>query len=162
MLRLFKSKIYLAVGLMLSMLLIGVLGFHFLSGLSWLDALYMTIITVTTVGFTEVGPMPPHVKIFTVFLIIASVFVFAYAISVITEYIVGRNTLELLKRKKLKNQINHMEDHIILCGYGRNGTQAAERLKAYKRPFVVIEKDKDIIERHGDEVLFVEGDANED
>lgn len=162
MIKLFRSKIYLAIALMLSVLLIGVFGYRFISELSWVDAFYMTIITVTTVGYSAVGPMDTQEKIFTVFLIIFSVFIFAFAISVITEYILSRNSLQLLKRKKVKNAITNLSNHVIVCGFGRNGMQAAERLKAYKKPFVVIERDKEIIEKYDDEVLFVEGDANED
>lgn len=162
MLRLFRSKIYLAIILMISILVIGVLGYRVLSDLSWVDAFYMTIITVTTVGYGEVGPMDTQGKIFTVFLIIVSVFIFAYALSVITEYILSRNSLQLLKKKKVKNTINSLKDHVIVCGFGRNGMQAAERLTAYKKAFVVIERNKDVIDRYEDEVLFIEGDANED
>ena len=122
----------------------------------------MTIITVTTVGFNEVGPLETEGKIFTIFLIISSVFIFAYAISVITEYLFSKNQLQLLKTKKVKKMINSLSNHVIICGYGRNGMQAVERLKAYKKPFVVIERDKDVIEKHEVDVLFVEGDANED
>jgi len=122
----------------------------------------MTIITVTTVGFNEVGPLETEGKIFTIFLIISSVFIFAYAISVITEYLFSKNQLQLLKTKKVKKMINNLSNHVIICGYGRNGMQAVERLKAYKKPYVVIERDKDIIEKYEVDVLFVEGDANED
>lgn len=162
MLKLFRSKIYISISLVVVVLVIGVFGFRILTGLSWVDAVYMTIITVTTVGFTEVGPMDEHAKIFTVFLIIFSVFIFAFAISVVTEYILSRNSLQLLKKKKVKNKISSLSNHVIICGYGRNGMQAAERLTAYKKPFVVIERDKEVIEKYEDELLFVEGDANED
>ena len=162
MIRLFRSKIYIAIALMLSVLMAGTLGYHFIAELSWLNAIYMTIITVTTVGFNEVGPLETEGKIFTIFLIISSVFIFAYAISVITEYLFSKNQLQLLKTKKVKKMINSLSNHVIVCGYGRNGMQAVERLKAYKKPFVVIEKDKDIIEKHEKDVLFIEGDANED
>ncbi|WP_041632605.1 potassium channel family protein [Maribacter sp. HTCC2170] len=162
MLRLFRSKIYIAVSLMVAILITGVIGFRNLSDLSWVDAFYMTVITVTTVGFTEVGPMSSQTKIFTIFLIIASVFIFAFAISVITEYILSRNSLDVLKKKKVKNKISTLSNHVIICGFGRNGNQAAARLKAYKKPYVVVEKHKEVIERYGDSVLFVEGDANED
>ncbi|MGB5229810.1 MAG: potassium channel family protein, partial [Eudoraea sp.] len=77
MIRLFRSKIYIAIALMLTVLLAGTLGYHFISELSWLNAIYMTIITVTTVGFNEVGPLETEGKIFTIFLIISSVFIFA-------------------------------------------------------------------------------------
>lgn len=153
---------YLAVVLMLSVLLFGVFGYRYIADYRWIDAFYMTIITVTTVGFSEVGPMNAQVKIFTVILIITSVFIFAFAISVITEYILSRNSLQLLKKKKVKNKIDSHTNHVIICGFGRNGMQAAERLKAYKRPFVVIEREKEIIEKYDEEILFVEGDANDD
>lgn len=162
MIKLFKSKIYLAFFLMIAVLLVGVFGYRMISNFDWIDAVYMTIITVTTVGFSEVRPLDATSKLFTVVLIILSVFIFAYAISVITEYILGRNSLQLLKKKKVKNTINSLKNHVLICGFGRNGIQASERLKAYKKPFVVIEKDKNIIERYENDILFVEGDANDD
>ncbi len=162
MIKLFRSKIYLALFLVLVVLMFGVIGYRFISDYSWIDAFYMTIITVTTVGFSEVRPMETEGKIFTVILIVTSVVIVGFAISVITEYILSRNSLQLLKKRKVRNTIENLSNHVIVCGYGRNGMQAAERLKAYKRPFVVIERDKELIEKHEDEVLFVEGDANDD
>jgi voltage-gated potassium channel len=153
---------YLALALLVMVLLFGVLGYRFLSDYTWIDAFYMTIITVTTVGFSEVRPLDTEAKIFTVVLIVTSVFIFAFAISVITEYILSRNSLQLLKKKKVKNKISSLSSHVIICGFGRNGNQAAERLKAYNRPYVVIEKNREVIEKFEEEILFVEGDANED
>lgn len=147
---------------MTSILFLGVFGYHYFYGFTWVNAFYMTIITVTTVGFSEVRPLDADAKIFTVFLIVSSVFIFGFAISVITEYILSRNSLQLLKKKRVKNKINRLSSHVIVCGYGRNGRQAAEKLRAYNKPFVVIEKDKGIIEANEDDVLFVEGDVNED
>ncbi|CAZ94727.1 Calcium-gated potassium channel [Zobellia galactanivorans] len=162
MIQLFRSKVYIALALMLGVLSLGVFGYRYLSDLTWVDALYMTIITVTTVGFSEVGPMDTQEKIFTVVLIVLSVFIFAFAISVITEYILSRSSLQELKRKKVKNKIDSLSGHVIVCGFGRNGMQAVERLRAYEKPFVVIEKDREVIEKYEEELLFVEGDANED
>ncbi|RKN78342.1 potassium channel family protein [Ulvibacterium marinum] len=162
MIKLFRSKIYLSLFLMVSVLLFGILGYRYVSDYSWIDAFYMTIITITTVGFSEVRPMDIEGKIFTVILIVSSVFIFAFGLSVITEYILSRNSLQILKKKKVRNTIKSLKDHVLVCGFGRNGMQAGERLKAYNRPFVVIERNKEIIEKYEDEVLFVEGDANED
>ncbi|MBO6532882.1 MAG: potassium channel family protein, partial [Muricauda sp.] len=162
MIRLMRSKIVLALSLMVVVLVFGVVGYKMLSDFTWVEAIYMTIITVTTVGFSEVRPLDANAKIFTVFLIVTSVFIFGFAISVVTEYILGRNSLELLKKKKVKKQIDSLSNHVVVCGFGRNGMQAAEKLIAYKKPFVVIEKDKEIIDRYEETVLFVEGDANED
>ena len=157
-----RSKIVLALSLMVVVLVFGVVGYKMLSDFTWVEAIYMTSITVTTVGFSEVRPLDANAKIFTVFLIVTSVFIFGFAISVVTEYILGRNSLELLKKKKVKKQIDSLSNHVVVCGFGRNGMQAAEKLIAYKKPFVVIEKDKEIIDRYEETVLFVEGDANED
>lgn len=160
--RLLRSKIALALFLMLLVLTFGIVGYKSLSDFTWIEAIYMTIITVTTVGFSEVRPLDPSAKIFTVFLIVTSVFIFGFALSVITEYLLERNSLKILKKKKVKKRIDNLSNHIVVCGYGRNGMQAAERLKEYKRPFVIIEKDKEVIEHHEEDILFVEGDANED
>ncbi len=162
MIRLLRSKIVLALSLMVLVLTFGVIGYKLLADYTWIEAFYMTIITVTTVGFSEVRPLDAEAKIFTVFLIVTSVFIFGFAISVVTEYLLARNSIEALKKKRVKKQIDSLSNHVVVCGFGRNGMQAAEKLMAYKKPFVVIEKDKEIIERYAEEVLFVEGDANED
>ncbi|MBT8325030.1 MAG: potassium channel protein [Winogradskyella sp.] len=161
--RLFRSKIYTALLLLVLLLLIGVFGFRLISGYSWIDALYMTVITVTTVGYGEVNPLDATSKIFTVFLILTSVIILGYAISVITEYILSKNNFEDIKQRKMQKRIDKMTNHIIICGFGRNGKQAAKKLLTYNKPFVIIEKDKDLIEKFQDEGLaFVQGNANED
>ncbi|MEM1340136.1 MAG: NAD-binding protein [Bacteroidota bacterium] len=162
MIKFFRSKIALALSLMVVVFFFGVLGYRYIANYSWVEAVYMTIITVTTVGFSEVRPLDSEAQVFTIVLIVSSVFIFGFAISVVSEYILSRNTLQTLKKKRVRNTIKNLENHVVLCGYGRNGQQAAERLRAYKKPFVVIEKDKEIIQAHEGEVLFVEGDVNED
>ena len=159
----FKEKVYTAVLLLFVVLAIGVIGFRVISDYSWIDALYMTVITITTVGYGEVMPLDAESKIFTVFLILISIIVVGYAISVITEYILSTNNIEELKQKKMQKLIGSFKNHIIICGYGRNGTQAARKLAAHNRSFVVIEKDKDVIQRlQFDNVPHVIGNANED
>lgn len=162
MFKLFRSKFYTAITLLFLVFLTGVMGYRLLASYSWIDAAYMTIITVTTVGFREVNPVDDQTKLFTIFLIISSVFIFAYAISVITEYILTKSSLHNFKTRKMKKQVNQLKNHVIICGYGRNGKQAATKLKAYRRPFVVIEKDREIIEKYMDHIPFVQGNANED
>ena len=149
--------------MLLLLLFIGVVGFRIMSGFSWLDAIYMTVITITTVGFGEVKPLNPESKIFTVFLILTSIVIVGYAIKVITEYILSKNDVEELKQKKMQKKIDAFSNHIIICGYGRNGKQAASKLMAHKKEFVVIEKDKDLADKfQNEEVPFILGNANED
>jgi voltage-gated potassium channel len=144
-------------------LVIGTLGFMLLGDFGFVDALYMTVITITTVGFGEVSPLDQTTKIFTICLILTSVFTLGYVISVVSEYILNKNTLANLKQKTMQKQIAKLSNHVIICGYGRNGTQAAAKLKASKKAFVVIEKDSEVIEVNEDKnIVFVLGDATTD
>ncbi|MRT18017.1 potassium channel protein [Vitellibacter sp. q18] len=159
---LLDSKITVAVFLLLVVFLTGILGFRFFSDYSWIDAVYMTVITITTVGYGEVMPLNASEKVFVSLLIISSIFIVGYAISVITEYILSKN-IGVLRQKKVQRKLESMHDHIIVCGFGRNGKQAAQKLQAYKRPFVIIEKSEEVIDRFSDEkTLFILGNAIED
>lgn len=163
LIKLFRTKIYMAVFLLIILLGIGVVGFKSMSNYTWIDAFYMTVITITTVGFQEVHPLDDATKIFTIFLILTSVFILGYALSVITEYILSKNGFEELKQKKMQKKIDSFKNHIIICGFGRNGRQAATKLLAYKKPFVIIEKDKELVDKIESELMpFVLGNASED
>ncbi|WP_370175346.1 potassium channel family protein [Leeuwenhoekiella palythoae] len=163
MLKIFRSRIYVAILLIISMLMLGVFGFRFLAEYTWTDAVYMTMITISTVGFGEVQPLNDSAKIFTVILILVSVIVLGYAISIITEYILSRSNFELIKQRSVQKKIDSLNNHVIVVGFGRNGKQAAQKLTTYGRPFVVIERDEEIVNKfHSDQMLFVTGNANED
>ncbi|MAP54571.1 potassium channel protein [Altibacter sp.] len=163
MIKLFQSKIAGALVLLITVVFAGIFGFRFFFNYEWIDAMYMTIITITTVGFGELHPLSPAEKIFTSALIISSIFIVGYAITVISEYILSKNNIGNLRQKKVEKQIKALRDHVIICGFGRNGKQAAQKLLAYDQQFVVIEWDEGIVERHRDEeYLFVNGNAIED
>ncbi|WP_299128880.1 potassium channel protein [uncultured Winogradskyella sp.] len=163
LIRIFRSKIYTAILLLIILLCIGVIGYRVISGLSWIDSVYMTVITITTVGFGEVQPLGVPAKIFTIFLILASVIIVGYALSIITEYILSRNNFEDIKQRKMQKEIDTMSNHIIICGFGRNGRQAARKLSDYKKPYVIIDRNKEITERLQEEdIPYVFGNANED
>ena len=162
-LKVFRSKLNTAVTLLVVLLGFGVIGFRILTNSSWIDSFYMTVITITTVGFKEVSPLDDEAKIFTIFLILASVVIVGYAIKVITEYIITKNDVEELKQKRMQKKIDELSNHIIICGYGRNGKQAAKKLLAHKRSFVVIEKDKERAKKYQSTIVpFVIGNANDD
>ena len=114
--KVFRSKINIAIILLIALLFIGVIGFKIMTNYSWVDSLYMTVITITTVGFGEVKPLDPESKIFTIFLILTSVVIVGYAIKVITEYIITKNDLEELKQKKMQKKIDALSNHVIICG----------------------------------------------
>ncbi|MEC8883689.1 MAG: potassium channel family protein, partial [Bacteroidota bacterium] len=131
MLKIFRSRIYVAILLIISMLMLGVFGFRFLAEYTWTDAVYMTMITISTVGFGEVQPLNDSAKIFTVILILVSVIVLGYAISIITEYILSRSNFELIKQRSVQKKIDSLNNHVIVVGFGRNGKQAAQKLTTY-------------------------------
>ncbi len=164
MFSLFKNKIYLAFTLLFTTLLIGVFGYRIIADYSWIDAVYMTVITITTVGFGEVMPLTSEAKIFTVLLILCSMFIVGFVISVFSEYIISKSSYGDLKHKKMQKKIDSFNNHIIVCGYGRNGQQAVQKLMAYNKQFVIIELDRDLIARYEDhkDIFFVQGNANED
>ncbi|ARV06260.1 potassium channel protein [Polaribacter sp. SA4-10] len=157
------SKINKILLLVVSILAIGTAGYMLLSHYSFVDALYMTVITVTTVGFGELRPFSSEEKIFTIFLILTSITIFGYAVSSFSEYLVSGRLFEHFKHKKVEKQIQQLIGHTIVCGYGRNGKQAILKLKNYNQKFVVVEKDKEKIdELDALGVLNIQGDATLD
>lgn len=155
------KKIFFALFLLLSIVLIGIVGYAFLENYTFLEAFYMTIITISSVGFGEVRPLTDNGKIFTIFLIIFSFGTFGYAITSLTIYVIDGEFKRYFKNYKVDREINKLSNHTIICGYGRNGKQAAIELKAHKRKFIIVEQDKEIIETLRNEGLyfFIEGDA---
>ena len=163
LIKLYRSKISTALILLILLLFVGVIGFKIISDFSWVDAFYMTVITITTVGFGEVLPLDSDGKLFTILLILTSVFIVGYALKVITEYIISKNVISELKHKKMQKKIDALSNHIVICGFGRNGQQAAKKLRTHNRTFVVVESNKELIDKHQNEdILFVYGNANDD
>ena len=161
--RIFESKIRFAVSLIILVFITGVIGFRFLYDYSWVDALYMTIITVSTVGYGEVQPMDAYGKIFTSVFIISGLFIFGFGLSTITEHILNKNNLGNLKRNKMKKRIDSLTNHIIVCGYGQNGKEAVQKLKDYRKNFVIIDDNEEVFHGIEDEhINYIVGNATED
>ncbi len=163
----FKSihnfNIVIAFSLLILIGLIGISGYMIIEGFTLLEACYMTVITIATVGFKEVHELSDAGKIFTIFLIIISFGIFAYSLSIITSYFVEGRLNVLFKGNRKTGGIRKMKDHIIIVGFGRNGQQTAHDLLLLNKKVVVIEKSHELISVHQkEEVTFVEGDATED
>jgi len=144
--------------------LVGIIGFKTIGGETWsfFDALYMTVITMTTVGFGEVHPLSTEGRVFCIFLLIGGLGIIASAVSTMTAFLVEGELTGLLRRKKMENKLKSLSNHLILCGIGKVGFWIAEELTQTKHPFVVIEKDKDRIEEalnNLPNLIYVEGDA---
>lgn len=134
-----RSKIYLLFFLIIAILTVGTVGYMFFEGYDFLDALYMTVITISTTGFKEVAPLSTNGRIFTICLIIFTLAVFAYSLGSISSYLLDGDFLVLLRKRRIRKKVKRMENHVIICGYGRNGRKAAELFMLHKIPFVVIE-----------------------
>ncbi|MEM6317722.1 MAG: potassium channel protein [Bacteroidota bacterium] len=134
-------KFVIALGLFLLSLVIGILGFTFIEDYSLVDAFYMSIITVSTVGFTEVRELSTEGRIFTSLYIIFNLGVFTYIASVLTTYLFEGELRSVLKNIMTDREISKLRNHVIVCGYGRNGSQACKELMREGREFVVIDKD---------------------
>ncbi len=142
----------------------GVLGYMFIDDYNFVDALFMTVITVSTVGFNIIDPLNPAAKIFTVFLILSSIGTFMYAATIITKFIVDGQFLIQYKHNQVYKKISKLSGHVIVCGYGRNGKQAVQKLIDYNKKFVVVEGEPGRIEDLSkvDNILFIEGNATDD
>jgi len=151
--------------ILLGIFIASIIGYIVLEGYNFLDAVYMTTITVTTAGFQEVRPLSTGGKIFTITLLIASWASFAFALTRITQFVTSGEIHKYFKIRRIMKEADKLHGHVIICGYGRNGLQACHTLKIHNVPFVVIERDEAKMEHlssdHHD-LIFFTGDATED
>jgi voltage-gated potassium channel len=150
--------------MLLAVTVIGTLGYSLLEGWSLLDALYMTIISMTTVGYGETWELTQNGRIFTIFLLIISIGTAGYAISTMVTFIVEGELRHVIRGRRMDKRIANLENHIILCGGGRTGKHIAEEFYKTHTPFVVIEQDSTLLEnlwQMGD-ILALQADATQD
>ena len=160
------SRLLLILGLVFA---VGVAGYMLLGGLgtgqawSFLDALYMTVITLATVGYGETHPLGPAGRIFTVFLIIGGMTVVSYGVITITTLIAEGELQRLLRRGRMDKDISKLKDHYIVCGAGELGRHILKELQDTRQPFVLIDKNAETVKKlYSGEILFIQGDASED
>jgi voltage-gated potassium channel len=158
-----SKTIQIGIALLLSMLTIGTLGYHFIEEMNLLDSLYMTVITISTVGFKEVGakPLSPEGKIFTIGLIIFSLGSLAYVGSNMARFIFDGELTNYIKTYRVDKKIAKLKDHVIIVGYGRNGEQAAMELAEHEVEFVILDKRENVISRirENENLMYIKGDA---
>ena len=157
-------------GLLLPLLLLGILilagtiGYMLIDGYTFLEGLYMIVITVSSVGFMEVKPLSEAGRTFTIVLILLNIGLFTYFITLISHYLFDLDLVKQYKLIVMNNKIQHLKGHVIICGFGRNGKESAQVLHANKINFVVLEK----IEELDQAALFFEvpyyikGDGTQD
>ena len=130
-------RLRVALAALVAVLVFGTVGYVVL-GFSWLNALYQTVTTVSTVGFREVEPLSGSGQVFTMVLILVGVGATLYALAAIVELIVEGRVNELLGRRRMEQSIAALSGHVIICGWGRVGRAIAADVDAAKRRYVVV------------------------
>ena len=156
---LFK-KLKIGIGIIISIILMGTVGYTILEGWSLFDSFYMTVITISTTGFKELHPLSEAGMILTVFLIIFGVLAIAYTggrgVQILFE-------AQLLRRRRMNKKLEQLSNHNIVCGYGRMGRQICESLYHHNEPFVVIDKNFELFDKINEhDYIFINGDATHD
>ena len=155
-----EKRIKLAICLVLFFLAAGTVGYTFIDGYSPLDAFYMTVITITTVGYGEIQQLSPAGRIFTIFLILSGVGSIAFAAGAFTELVIERSANPNRWKKAMDAKIEKLTGHTIICGHGRVGAAAAEHFKKNNARFVVIENSPEGLEELQElGYHFIQGDG---
>lgn len=156
-----RKRLIFALIFITLIIAVGSAGYMFIEGWNCLDSLYMTVITIASVGFKEVHDLSPNGRIFTIILIICGVGSVAYALTAVAKIVLEGEIKEIFGRKRLEKKIKELKNHYIVCGYGRMGKIICRELMGKNIKFVAIEKKLDIFVEKEDLLIF-EGDATKD
>jgi voltage-gated potassium channel len=141
----------------------GTAGYHFIEGWSWFDSLYMTVITLTTVGFREVGELSRAGRAFTMLLSLGGVFTLFYAAGAVIGSIVSGEVRSFLGSRRMERSLAELKDHLIVCGLGRMGRLVCQELSAQGLSFVVLDRTNEILDDfHIEHGIALHGDATSD
>lgn len=152
-----------SLGVLFAVMVLGTIGYRLVEGMGWIDAAYMTVITVATVGFEEVTPLSQAGRVFTIGLIVIGVGTAAWAATRAVEVMLGQTLWLSVQRRKMTQSIADMRDHYVICGHGRLGTRIERDLRARGEPFVVIEWTQSLEEMFlKEQIPHLIGDATQD
>ena len=157
-----QKRLVFAILILVGVIFIGTIGYFFIEkSYNLIDAFYMTIITVATVGFREVHELSPGGRIFTIFIIVTGMGTVLFALSTFTAFVVEGELQALIRRRKMQKVIDKMKDHYIICGAGATGRYVIEEFIKTRIDFVVVDKSLENIQKLLEEHSFpyIEGDA---
>ena len=153
----------LAVILLGIVIVVGVAGYMLIDRWDLLDSFYMVIITISTVGYTEVHPQGPPGRLFTSGLIVVGVATMLYGFGVFAETLADNAFGRYRRERQLQRELSQLRDHFIICGYGRIGTQVVAEFEDHRVPYVVIDQTEEALERiRAEGRLHIEGDASKE
>jgi len=158
-----RRRFILAVGLIAFVISFGTAGYMVIEEWNFLDALYMTIITLTTVGYREIHDLSLNGRLFTIILLMGGVGTVFYVLSIGAKVIIEGELQEIYGRKRVEKRLKDLKDHYIVCGYGRMGKIIARELNQEKLKYTVIEKSEVTVDPDEKESqLILQGDATRD
>lgn len=154
------KRILRGLVILLFVLFAGTAGYMLIEGWGFLDAFYMTVITISTVGYREVWPLSDAGRVLTIFVIFSGIGIIFYILTMAAQSMVDLQVRAIIGRRKLGQQIRSIKDHYIICGFGRLGKIICRELKAHKIPMVVIEKDQSVRQTLESEAIpYISDDA---
>jgi len=158
-----RKRLVVAAGMIWLVILFGTTGYMVIEGWSFWDSFYMTVITLTTVGYREIHELSFRGELFTVVLLIGGVGTVLYALSAGAKILLEGELQEIYGRKRVEKKLRSFKDHFIVCGYGRMGKVIARELEHEKLQFIVIEKNEVFLDAdQKEELLIIQGDATND
>jgi voltage-gated potassium channel len=156
-------RLLIAFFLLVLLVLIGTLGYKFIEGWSMGDSLYMTFITITTVGFGEVRPLSAAGQHFTIVFLVLSIGTVGYSVTVLITYVFEGQILNVMRERRMKRTIRHLKNHFIIVGGGAVGREAAYEFSRSKKRFVIVDRNPSQSDLSRDESIpILEGDAIND
>jgi len=158
-----RRRFIIIISALVIIVSIGVIGYEIIEGWSFVDALYMTVITLSTVGYGEVHQLSTAGRIFSIVLIISGVGAMLYTLTTIVQYILEGGFGDILGRRRMKEKIASLKRHVILCGYGKVGHEVARVFESEGTPFIIIEMDQETVSKAIDNgYLCIQGNATSD
>jgi len=158
-----RQRILRVIILLLGVIVAGTIGYIVIERLSFFDALYMTVITISTVGYEEVHPLSSGGRIFSSALIVGGVGIMLYSATTLVQYIIEGHFPNIFGRRRMKEKIEQLKGHIILCGYGRVGQEAAKVFESEGVAFVIIDENEEAVAKAIENgYLSLHGEATND
>jgi len=161
-----QTYVFVAGILLLTIIVVGTVGFWYIGGKQHpiIDCLYMTVITIATIGFEEVIDLSgnPGGRLFTIFVAIAGIGILTYSVSSFTAHVVEGELRDAFRRRRVRKMIKNIRDHYIVCGKGRLGTKIIEHLRGSGRPHVIVDVGETDYGKPEEDAVFLHGDATSD
>ncbi|OGS21326.1 MAG: hypothetical protein A2252_08785 [Elusimicrobia bacterium RIFOXYA2_FULL_39_19] len=156
------KKIFVTLLLLAAVFITGTLGYVIIEGWKPFDALYMTVITLATVGYGETNPLSNHGRLFTIFLIMGGIGILTYAFTSIMSFIIEGELTGIMRRRKMEKEIQNLRNHYIICADSETGEYAIEEFLKTKQQVVVISSSKTLTEKLQENMLTIFGNPGDD